>query len=142
MKRNLLVLILSLFSVALLIWSCDSNKNDEANMKVFKYNEAAGITSLDPAFSRNPENIWACNHLYNGLLEMDDQLNIKPSIAKRWEISEDGKTYTFYLHNNVFFHDNKQFENGKGRKVTAHDFVYSFNRILDSKVASRNLDFQ
>lgn len=136
MKRNLLVLILSIFSITLFLWSCGSDKSDEAAMKIFRYNEAAGITSLDPAFSRNPENIWACNHLYNGLLEMDDQLNIKPSIAKRWKISEDGKTYTFSLHNNIYFHDNEQFENGKGRKVTAHDFVYSFNRILDSKVAS------
>lgn len=147
MKRNLLVLILSIFSSTLIIWSCGSKKGDEANLKVFRYNEAAGITSLDPAFSRNPENIWACNHIYNGLLEMDDQLKIQSSIAKRWKISEDGKTYTFYLHNNVYFHDNKQFENGKGRKVTAHDFVYSFNRILDSKVASpgtwifNNVDF-
>ncbi|MCW8896809.1 MAG: ABC transporter substrate-binding protein [Flavobacteriales bacterium] len=147
MKRNLLVLILSIFSSTLIIWSCGSKKGDEANLKVFRYNEAAGITSLDPAFSRNPENIWACNHIYNGLLEMDDQLKVQASIAKSWEISEDGKTYTFYLRNNVYFHDNEQFENGKGRKVTAHDFVYSFNRILDSKVASpgtwifNNVDF-
>ncbi len=147
MKRNLLVLILSIFLITLIIWSCGSKKGDEANLKVFRYNEAAGITSLDPAFSRNPENIWACNHIYNGLLEMDDQLKVQASIAKSWEISEDGKTYTFYLRNNVYFHDNKQFENGKGRKVTAHDFVYSFNRILDSKVASpgtwifNNVDF-
>ena len=89
MKRNQLVLILTIFSATLFLWSCGSDKSDEAAMKIFRYNEAAGITSLDPAFSRNPENIWTCNHLYNGLLEMDDQLNIQPSIAKRWEISED-----------------------------------------------------
>lgn len=131
----------------LILFSC-TTKNSEEKLKIFRYNEAAGITSLDPAFSRNPENIWACNHLYNGLVEMDDNLTIKPSIAKRWEISDDGKTYTFYLRNNVYFHDNERFENGKGRKVTAHDFVYSFNRIIDAKVASpgawifNNLSFE
>ncbi|TXB65911.1 ABC transporter substrate-binding protein [Vicingus serpentipes] len=139
-----LTLLLSIF-----LFSC--GKNDKAKAidgkKIFRYNEAAGITSLDPARSRNRENIWACNHLYNGLVQMDDNLKIQPSIASRWEISEDGKTYTFYLRNDVTFHDHELFPNGKGRKVTAKDFVYSFNRIIDEKVASpgawifNNLDF-
>ncbi|MCB0409674.1 MAG: ABC transporter substrate-binding protein [Flavobacteriales bacterium] len=122
----------------LLLASCGSDKNSESTLgkKIFRYNESAGITSLDPAFSRNIENIWACNQLYNGLVEMDDELNIKPCIAKNWEISDDGKTYTFHLRNDVYFHDHELFNNKKGRNVTAQDFVYSFNRILDSKVAS------
>lgn len=122
----------------LLLASCGSDKISESTVgkKIFRYNESAGITSLDPAFSRNIENIWACNQLYNGLVEMDDELNIKPCIAKKWEISEDGKTYTFHLRNDVYFHDHKLFKDEKGRKVTAKDFVYSFNRIIDSKVAS------
>ncbi len=122
----------------LLLASCGSDKISESTVgkKIFRYNESAGITSLDPAFSRNIENIWACNQLYNGLVEMDDELNIKPCIAKKWEISEDGKTYTFHLRNDVYFHDHKLFKDEKGRKATAKDFVYSFNRIIDSKVAS------
>jgi len=96
----------------------------------------AGITSLDPAAARTFENIWAVNQLYNGLVEMSDSLTIQPSIAKSWNISEDGKTYTFILNNKVYFHDHAYFENKKGRKVTAQDFVYSFNRLLDNKVSS------
>lgn len=96
----------------------------------------AGISSLDPAAAKNFENIWAINQLYNGLVEMDDSLNVKPSIAKSWEIVNNGKTYIFHLRNDVFFHDHKYFENGKGRKVNANDFVYSFNRLLDPKVSS------
>ncbi|PIQ16793.1 MAG: ABC transporter substrate-binding protein, partial [Flavobacteriales bacterium CG18_big_fil_WC_8_21_14_2_50_32_9] len=131
------------------LFSCsNSSENSKDNLKIFRYNEAAGITSLDPAFSRNPENIWACNHLYNGLMQMDDNLAIKPSIATRWEISEDGTVYTFHLRNDVYFHDHKLFKDGKGRKVVASDFVYSFNRILDSKNASpgawifNNIDYR
>ncbi|PIZ05300.1 MAG: ABC transporter substrate-binding protein, partial [Flavobacteriales bacterium CG_4_10_14_0_8_um_filter_32_5] len=129
-------LFLTLFSIFLLFSCSNSSENSKDNLKIFRYNEAAGITSLDPAFSRNPENIWACNHLYNGLMQMDDNLAIKPSIATRWEISEDGTVYTFHLRNDVYFHDHKLFKDGKGRKVVASDFVYSFNRILDSKNAS------
>ncbi len=113
-----------------------SYSDKTAGKKIFRYNESAGITSLDPAFSRNIENIWACNQLYNGLVQMDDKLNVKPCIAKSWELSEDGKVYTFHLRNDVYFHNHKLFKNGKGRKVVASDFIYSFNRIIDSKVAS------
>lgn len=124
--------------IALLFVGCGGNDNAEnnANKKIFRYNESEGITSLDPAFSRNIENIWACNHLYNGLVQMDDNLNVQACIAKRWEIAEDGKTYTFYLRSDVYFHDHELFENGEGRKVTAVDFEYSFNRILAENVAS------
>ncbi|MCB9361790.1 MAG: ABC transporter substrate-binding protein [Flavobacteriales bacterium] len=134
---------------SIFLFSCGKSDKSKAvdGKKIFRYNEAAGITSLDPARSRNRENIWACNHLYNGLVQMDDNLNIQPAIATRWKISEDGKTYTFYLRNDVTFHDHELFPNGKGRKVTAEDFVYSFNRIIDEKVASpgawifNNVDF-
>lgn len=128
--------------------SCGSGNEDSAdNKKIFRYNESEGITSLDPAFSRNIENIWACNHLYNGLVQMDDKLNVIPSIAKSWNISEDGKTYTFNLRNDVTFHNSKVFKDSIGRKVTAYDFEYSFNRILSENVASpgkwifNNVDF-
>jgi peptide/nickel transport system substrate-binding protein len=70
-------------------------------------------------------------------VQVDSSLHIVPSIAKSWEISEDGKVYTFHLRNDVFFHNDPQFENGKGRKATAQDFVYSFHRIMDPAIASR-----
>ncbi len=122
--------------VSVLLACGDSNNDEIGDKKIFRYNESEGITTLDPAFSRNIENIWACNHLYNGLVQMDDELNVHPAIAKSWEISDDGKTYTFHLRNDVTFHDNKVFSGGKGRTVTANDFEYSFNRILSEKVAS------
>lgn len=112
------------------------NENANDTRKVFKYNEMAGITSLDPAAARSFENIWVVNQLFNGLVQMNDSLQIEPSLAKSWNISKDGLTYTFYLNSNVFFTDNGCFEGGKGRKVMAGDFVYSFNRLLDATVSS------
>jgi len=93
------------------------------------------VTSLDPAEARNFENLWVDNQLYNGLIQTGDSFSIKPCIAKSWEISADGLTYTFHLRNDVFFQDNDVFTNGKGRKVTAHDFVFTFNRLLDPRVS-------
>ena len=124
-----LLLILSLFS-------CGNKKNENGDKKIFHYNELGGISSLDPAATRNTENIWAVNQLFNGLVQMDDKLNIEPCIAKSWDISEDGRTYTFHLRNDVRFHDHELFKNGKGRKIIASDFVYSFNRLYNPKVSS------
>lgn len=114
--------------------SGDENKNEHRT--VFKYNEMGAVTSLDPAKASSFENIWVVNQIFNGLVEMNDALTVEPSIAKSWDISDDGLTYTFYLNDNVFFHDNESFPNGKGRKVTASDFVYSFYRLMDAKVSS------
>ena len=114
--------------------SC-STEDVNADKMIFKYNESAGIASLDPAYAKDQAMIWATSQLYNGLIQLDSNLNVQPCIAHSWDISTDGKTYTFYLRNDVYFHHSKCFD-GDTRKVIASDFVYSFNRILDDKVAS------
>jgi oligopeptide transport system substrate-binding protein len=120
----------------LLLAGCRSGNFGDDGRTVFRYNESAGITSLDPAYASNQANIWAGNQLYNGLVQLDEQLKVKPCIAYAWEISSDGTTYTFHLRRDVFFHDDPVFPDGKGRRVVAGDFVYSLNRLLDEKTAS------
>lgn len=115
--------------------SCDSSVNESRGKKIFRYNEASGIMTLDPAFARDQAHIWVCNQLYNGLVQLDDDLNIKPCIAKSWEISDDGLKYTFHLRKDVFFHQHEIF-NGRKRKVVADDFVYSLKRLAASETAS------
>ncbi len=63
-------------------------------------------------------------------------MQMQPSLAKHWIISEDNLTFTFYLRNDVFFTDDACFSNGKGRKLTAYDVEYSFKRIVDKNTAS------
>lgn len=89
---------------------------------------------MDPAFASNQANIWACNHLFNGLVQLDNKLIPQPCIAKNWELSPDGKEYIFHLRNDVFFHADPLLHTG--RKVNASDFVYSFSRIINEKTAS------
>ena len=116
--------------------SCHNSKQENDNRTVFNYNEMAGISSLDPASANNTEDIWGVNQLYNGLVQLNDSLIVTPCIAKKWFVSDDGLTYTFILRDDVYFHDNQCFEKGKGRKVTAKDFVISFNRLYDARVSS------
>jgi peptide/nickel transport system substrate-binding protein len=116
---------------AILILCACAAKHKHPDKMIFRYNESAGISSLDPAQSRNLENLWACNLLFNGLVEIDDSLLVRPAIAKSWDIDSTGTVYRFHLRDDVFFHDSKVFPNQKGRRVVASDFVYSFERIMD-----------
>lgn len=104
--------------------------------KIFYYNETTGIATLDPAFAKNQSIMWAVHQVYNTLVEIDSNLQIKPSLAYKWEVSKDRKTYTFFLRRNIYFHTNKCFGKTRSRLLTAHDVAYSFNRIIDKKTAS------
>jgi len=126
-------LILSFLSLALL-WSCGGRQAYDDGMTVFRYNEAAGITSLDPIYARNQANIWATSQLFSSLLQLDEDLNIQPALASHYEVSANGLEYTFFLRDDVFFHDNACFEGGKGRAVVASDFVFSFSRLIDPRL--------
>lgn len=121
-------------SLLLLLNACSGSGSNKE--QIFHYNEATGIASLDPAFAKNQSVIWAIHQLYNTLVETDDALRIVPSLAYRWDVSDDRKVYTFHLRDDVYFHDNPAFPNGKGRKMTAHDVEYSFRRIIAPATAS------
>jgi peptide/nickel transport system substrate-binding protein len=127
------------FSVGCTLWtlsSCQSNTDSNRDHLVFRYNEHSITSSLDPAFARNQQNIWPTNQLFNGLVQLDDSLQIRPDIAKRWEINDSTLTYSFTLRDDVYFHKNAVFGSDSTRTVTANDFVYSFDRLVDEQVAS------
>ena len=145
-----------------LLFSCGRNNASDENLKIFKYNESAGILTLDPIYAKDLPHIWACNQIFNGLVAFDDEMNVVPAIAKSWNISDDGMTYTFVLRDDVYFHEDECFVSktkdaktqrrkdakiesdseslrlcdSATRKVVAQDFVYSFNRVLDRKLNS------
>lgn len=113
--------------------SCARHHN---NKKIFHYNEQTGIATLDPAFAKNQSIIWAIHQLYNTLVEVDENMHLKPSLAKSWELSANNLTFTFHLRNDVYFIDDTCFKNGRGRRLIAADVVYSFSRLMDAEVAS------
>ena len=133
LTRPLLIFFLLFFIV---FQSCSDKKTDSDQRSVFRLNESNGLSSLDPAFAKDLANLNVCNQLYNGLVQLDSNLQIQAAIAKDWFISPDGKTYTFLLRSDVFFHDSKSFSKNKGRRVVAEDFVFSFHRIVDDKRVS------
>ncbi|MEZ2337071.1 ABC transporter substrate-binding protein [Mucilaginibacter sp. RCC_168] len=127
---------LLLFSVLFIQFGACNNTAPDSGKTVFNINLEEGLTSLDPAFCRNHYTIWMDNQVFNGLVQINDSLKVIPCIAKNWDISADGLLYTFHLRNDVYFHDDPHFAGGVGRKAVASDFVYSFGRLIDPKVAS------
>lgn len=128
---HLLIFLLFIFIILL---SCSNHSHEDK--KIFHYNEQSGIASLDPAFAKNQSIMWVIHQLYNTLVEVDDHLQLKPSLAKSWELSKDQLEFTFHLRTDVYFHDNPLFKNGKGRLMNANDVVYSLQRIMDVTIAS------
>ncbi|MBZ9626833.1 ABC transporter substrate-binding protein [Psychroflexus sp. CAK1W] len=131
----------SIFSLLFLLnWlvltSCSNSELKNRDHLVFRYNEHANITSLDPAFAKDQRNIWPSHQLYNTLVKLDENLAIEGDIAQAWSISEDGLTYTFKLKDDVFFHKHQIFGRDSTRQVLASDVEYSLKRLTDPDVAS------
>lgn len=123
-----------LLAFSMVLTGCSARKPEEAN--VFRYNENSGIATLDPAMAKNQSVMWAVHQLFNTLVETGQDLRIMPSLAYRWEVSDDRRVYTFHLRSDVYFHDDPCFQNGKGRRLKAADVEYSFRRITDPVTAS------
>lgn len=136
-KSNSITTIGIGFMLFTLFLSCSDVTSGSRDHLVFRYNEQYQISTLDPAFARNPSIIWPVNQLFNGLVQLDDSLNVQPDIAKRWSVSEDALTYSFTLRDDVKFHKHPQFKTQDStRVVIAKDFSYSFDRLKDPKIAS------
>jgi len=130
--------IYSIFPLFLLFFSlsCSNQSTHSESGIVFRLNESNGFSSLDPVYAKDLANLNVCNQLYNGLVQLDSELQVKPAIAKSWIISSDGIKYTFNLRSDVVFHDSQAFPQSIGRKVVANDFVFSFLRIMDENSVS------
>lgn len=118
----------------ILVYACGERRGN--GKMVFRYNQEGGIPTLDPAFAKSQAIMWAVRQIFGTLVETDSLLNIRPSLAKSWEVSADRREYIFHLRTDVYFHDHPLFPGGKGRKMTAEDVAYSFQRIMDPATAS------
>ena len=134
-QKPFIIFICALMPLWVVIFSSCKN-HQHPDKKIFRYNESSGLASLDPAFAKNKQVMWASHQLYNTLIEIDSNMQMQPSLATHWTISDDNLTFTFFLRHDVLFTDDACFTNGKGRQLTAHDVEYSFKRIIDKNTAS------
>ncbi len=105
-------------------WASCNTDGPAGHSVLFTYNASDGVRSLDPGKATDLESMWVVDQLYEGLLELDAQLEIQPALADAWSVSDDGLTYAFRLRPEATFHN--------GAQVTAADVEASFNRLRDA----------
>jgi oligopeptide transport system substrate-binding protein len=134
--KKILVLIISLsLLICMMISSCDikwltnspsiSNLSGGGVLNLYSVDPS----TLDPAISGDSTSAEYILQIFSGLLHLDDKLKIAGDIAKTWEISPDGLTYTFHLRQNVKFQD--------GRPLNAEDFKFSWERAANPDTKSQ-----
>jgi len=131
MKRILffLLAISLLFSLPLAVCQCGQGaRPSETDGQVLNLYGIDPIT-LDPAVTGEMTSHEYIAQLFGGLVRLDDDLEPAADIARDWKLSEDGRTYTFYLREDVYFHD--------GRQVRAEDFKYSWERACAPETGSQ-----
>jgi oligopeptide transport system substrate-binding protein len=137
-KKSVILLIVTLFG-ALALTACPSKPTvtiTPTPSETPAVTPATGVlklygtdpTTLDPAISADANSHQYIAQIYSGLVRLDEKLDTVADIAERWDISQDRLTYTFYLRENVVFQD--------GRKVTAADFKYSWERACSPVTGS------
>ncbi|MDE2901055.1 MAG: peptide ABC transporter substrate-binding protein [Chloroflexota bacterium] len=84
--------------------------------------------TLDPHEAGDTTSAGIIVEVFSGLVALNTSLQVAPELAERWDVSEDGKTYTFHLRPNARFHD--------GKPVTAEDVKYSLERATDAETQS------
>lgn len=126
------------------LMACQTTSNNESRRSVlgeggvqyggvFSVNEIEDFRSLYPLSITDVTGHRIANQVYEGLVKLDQQtLEIKPGLAESWEISDDGKSYTFKMRSGVYFHDDPCFADNKGRQVTAADVKFCLDRLFEA----------
>lgn len=106
-----------------------ATKKDDSQKKTIQMMEINEISSMDPGNALDGGSFIAITQVFEGLYNLDENDNVIPGVAKELpQISEDGLTYKVALRDNAAW--------SNGTKVTAHDFIYAWQRVVDPEFAS------
>lgn len=138
------------FLVLGLLASCGSNNSSKENNKkangsvnyggVFRMNEIEDFRSLYPLDITEVVSQRISSQVYEGLVKLSQaDLTILPSLAQKWEKNADASQWIFLIRKGVKYHDDECFPGGKGREITAKDFMYCFQQLCS--VSPQNSQF-
>lgn len=136
MKKTLALLLTGILALSLALAGCSSSTSkekdegkggsSEAKGGVLIYGKGGDAVGLDPAIVTDGESFIVTQQIFETLVKYgEDDTEIKPGLAKSWEVSDDAKTYTFKLETGIKFHD--------GTDFNADAVVKNFQRWAKSK---------
>nr|BBH95515.1 ABC transporter substrate-binding protein [Thermogemmatispora argillosa] len=134
--QHSLTIALCLLALMLTLTSCQIGNRQSrlvkapASKQVYREPQIglSDYTTLDPALVTDPSAIRAVELVFTGLVQLDDQLQVRPQLASSWTVSSDGLSWTFHLKPNLKFSD--------GTPLTAQDVAYSLDRALQPSTRS------
>lgn len=133
------VLLAGAVAVALAVTGCTKKRFDE-NDTTLNLVLRANVKGLDPISANDQYSATVIGQMYEGLLQynyLKRPFTLEPKLAEALPVvSKDGLTYTFKIKPGVKFQDNPAFPDGKGRDITANDFIYSWKRLADPRNVS------
>ncbi|MCL6450046.1 MAG: peptide ABC transporter substrate-binding protein [Acetobacteraceae bacterium] len=114
--------------LASLAVGCAKKPANVAEVQLLRYNLGTEPETLDSAKATGQPEFTVINALFEGLVRLDAQYLCQPAMASSWEVSPDGKTYTFHLRKGIKW--------SNGDPVTANDFAYAWMRVLNPETAA------
>lgn len=132
------------FALTAILFSCNDSKtktDEKTNVEITKLEDAQVLylNETDEVQNIFPHSVVdlitsnISNHVFEGLVKFNPKdLSVSPCLSEKWTIDSTRKIYTFTLRNDIYFQNDDCFANSKGRKITAQDFVYSFELLCSN----------
>ena len=115
-----------LLVVLLLLPAC--GQKGERNPNTFVVSSIGDARRLNPVIANDSASGTINDQIFNGLVKYDKDIKLIGDLAERWDVSPDGKTITFHLRKGVEWHD--------GAPFTAEDCLFTYQKLMDPKVAT------
>jgi len=122
MKKSPLYIIL----LSLVLFAC--GQKAERNPNTFVESSIGDARRLNPVIANDAASGTINDQIFNGLVKYDKDIKLIGDLAERWEVTNNGKTITFYLRKGVKWHD--------GAPFTAEDCLFTYKKFIDPNVAT------
>ncbi|MDP4742180.1 MAG: ABC transporter substrate-binding protein, partial [Schleiferiaceae bacterium] len=126
--------IAALFAV-LALAQCSPPSEESNQGLLFRYNEASGVSSLDPAFARDQAHNWVIRQLYTTLFETDSSGQLRGLLAESWSFSSGGIRAGIRIRTDFAAHQDPCFK-GLAHVIDAYDVAASLQRLKQTATAS------
>lgn len=149
MRKIFIPLVASVLTLSLVSCSDDTKENHEgAEGKggvymggVMRLNEVEAFKSLNPIAVNEIVGFHIGTQLFEGLVKFDqNDLSIKPAIARSWESNENQTEWTFHIRQGVMFHSDACFPDGKARELKASDIKFCFDKLCTADPNNSQFD--
>ena len=121
MRKILSIMLIAMLALSPLSAGGKKESKIDNDISLVRTRTGAEPDSLDPYKSAAADTDAVMHNIYRGLVDYNEKGEIIPALATSWDISEDGRAYTFHLRDDVLFHN--------GEKFTSEDVVYWYERL-------------